>query len=40
MYGQIKENTMVNGIKIKCMDMESQDGLMDDHMRESNKYIY
>lgn len=39
MFGLIKENTMVTGIKIKCMAMELLDGLMEDLMKDSNYCI-
>lgn len=39
MSGLIEGNIMVTGLKIKCMDMVSLDGLMGDPMKESNIFF-
>ena len=39
MFGLIEDNIMETGLKIKCMDMVLQDGLMGDHMKESNIFF-
>ena len=39
MFGLIKENMKVTGIKIKCMDLASQLGQMEEYMKDSNYII-
>ena len=36
MCGLIRENMRVTGIKIKCMDLVSQLGQMEEYMKDSN----